>query len=379
MRTPISMFSAAVLVLAACSETDVLEPAGSDAAFVQAASASGAVYVLSNAVAGNAVLAFARAADGSLTGPVAYATGGTGTGAGLGSQGAVVLSDNGRWLFAVDAGSDELSVFRVEAGNLTLTDRVGSGGDMPISVTVRGRTVYVLNAGGSGNIVGYGLSQSGDLSPLAGSTQPLSGAGTGPAQVEFSPNGRLLVVTEKMTNMIVTYAVDSQGIAGPPQANVSAGATPFGFAFSGSNRLIVSEAFGGAADASATSSYFLRSNGAVETISASVGTTETAACWVVVSRNGRFAYVTNTGSGTVTGYEIGRGGRLFLLDADGETAQSGPGPIDAAFSDGDRFLFVLNAGDGSISGFGVGPNGNGLSAVGGVSGLPAGAVGLAAH
>lgn len=374
-----SLLGAAALALAGCSDSDVLEPAGGPAAFAVSASAPGAVYVLSNQAAGNAVLAFARAADGTLSGPVAYPTGGAGTGAGLGSQGAVVLTENARWLLAVDAGSDEVSLFRVDAAGLTQTDRVASGGDMPISVTVHGRFVYVVNAGGTGNIAGFQASNTGDLTPIPGSTRPLSGAGTGPAQIEFSPDGRWLVVTEKNTNMIVTYAVDHEGVAGPPQPQPSAGMTPFGFAFAGRNKLIVSEAFGGAVDASATSSYVLRRDGMLETLSPSVGTTETAACWTVVSKNGRFAYVTNTGSASVTGYEIGRGGRLFLLDADGRTAPTGPTPIDAAFDGSGQHLYVLTAGNGGISAFDVGANGNGLTPIAGAGGLPAGAVGIAAH
>jgi 6-phosphogluconolactonase (cycloisomerase 2 family) len=373
------VIGAAALAAAACSDGSVLAPDGPEAAYAVSQGAPGAVYVLSNQAAGNAVLAFARAADGTLSGPVAYPTGGTGTGAGLGSQGAVVLSGNGRWLLAVDAGSDEVSVFRVDAMGLTQTDRVASGGDMPISVTVHGAWVYVVNAGGAGNISGFQLSASGDLSSITGSTRPLSGAGTGPAQIEFSPDGRWLVVTEKNTNMIVTYAVSHEGVAGPPQPQPSAGTTPFGFAFAGRNRLIVSEAFGGAVDASATSSYALKPDGTLETLSASVGTTETAACWTVVSKNGRFAYVTNTGSASVTGYEIGRGGQLHILDADGKTAPTGPTPIDADFSASGRHLYVLTAGNGGISAFDVGANGNGLAPIAGAAGLPAGAVGIAAH
>ena len=181
---------ATALALSACSETGVLEPEVTDAAFGVTRQASGAVYVLSNQASGNAVLAFARAADGTLSGPATYPTGGLGTGAGLGSQGALVLTDNARWLLAVDAGSDGVSAFRVDASGLTLTDHVASGGDMPISVTAHGRHVYVLNAGGASNISGFRLSTSGDLTPIAGSTRPLSGAGTGPAQIEFSPDGR---------------------------------------------------------------------------------------------------------------------------------------------------------------------------------------------
>jgi DNA-binding beta-propeller fold protein YncE len=367
------------VALAGCSEMGVLDPAEPLAPeFAVGRNDPGAVYVLSNAATGNAVLRFDRSAQGALGTMTSFPTGGTGTGAGLGSQGAVVLSENERWLFAVDAGSNELAVFRIEGNGLELTDHVPSGGEMPISVTFRAGVAYVLNAGGAGNITGFTLSAQGQLTPLAGSTQPLSGAATGGAQVEFTPDARQLVVTEKATNLILTYDVDASGVASAPTSHASSGMTPFGFAFMGRDRLIVSEAFGGAPDASALSSYVL--GGGFTPVSASVATTETAACWVAVSKNGRFAYTTNTGSGSVTGYAIAQDGSLTILDADGVTGSTGAGssPIDLDFSDNGRFLYVLNAGTQTISAFALESDGS-LFPIGGASGLPMGAAGLTAR
>lgn len=340
----------------------------------------GTVYTLTNAAGGNAVAALHRGADGSLTSAGIYPTGGLGSGGGLGSQGAVVLSENGRLLLAVDAGSDEISSFLVaNDGSLAFADRIASGGDLPISVTVHANLAYALNAGGAGNISGFTVTTDGSLASLPGSTRPLSGGATGPAQVQFNPDGTVLVVTEKATNLISTYSVGSDGIASGPDAQASAGATPFGFDFDKRGRLFVSEAFGGAADASATSSYDLSGFGSLSVVSPSVGTTETAACWVVVTGNGRFAYVTNTGSGTVSGYAIGGDGSLTLLDPDGVTAVTGAGssPIDADVSHNGRFLFVLNAGTHSIAGFRINGGDGSLTPVGEVFGLPASSVGLA--
>lgn len=369
---------AGMAALAACSERDVMDPAagGPAPAFAVGRNDPGAVYVLSNSPAGNAVIRVARSARGELGDVTMFPTGGTGTGGGLGSQGAVVLSENQRWLFAVDAGSNELAVFRIEGDGVELTDHVASGGQMPISVTFRAGLVYVLNAGGAGNISGFTLSPQGQLTPLAGSTQPLSGAGTGGAQIEFTPDARQLVVTEKATNLILTYDVGPNGVASGPTTHPSAGATPFGFAFQGRDRLIVSEAFGGAPDASSLSSYVL--NGGLSVVSAVVPTTETAACWVAVSKNGRFAYTTNTGSNSVTGYAIAQDGSLSILNADGVTAVTGPVPIDMDFSENGRFLYVLNAGDGSISAYAFESDGS-LFPIGGATGLPAGSAGLAAR
>jgi 6-phosphogluconolactonase (cycloisomerase 2 family) len=302
-----------------------------------------------------------------------------GSGAGLGSQEAVALSENGRWLFVVNAGSNQVSVFLVRRNGLKLTDVVDSGGIMPISLTVRGRLLYVLNAGGSGNISGFRIRNNGSLESLNGSTQPLSNGGVGdspqPAQISFHPDGDLLVVTEKATNLVVTYEVED-GIAGPPVPYPSAGETPFGFAFGRNDHLIVSEAFGGAPDASAMSSYEVDED-TFEVISPSVGTTQTAACWVVISRNGRYAYTTNTGSGSISSYRIGKEGAITLLNAQAGLTGDGSMPIDMALSRDGKFLYALGSGSSTISIFGVKANGSLVPL--GETDVPTGSVGLAAR
>lgn len=352
----------------------VLAALGVGASGAMAAS-GGDLYTLTNNPDGNAVRVFDRAGDGALAEVGDFATGGDGTGGGLGNQGAVVL-DRTR-LFAVNPGSDSISAFRVKRDALELIDTDPSGGDRPISLTVHRGLLYVLNAGGAGNISGLTVSRSGHLSPLARSTRPLSGPATGPAQVSFDPRGELLVVTEKDTNLIDTYEVGRSGRPGVIEPQASAGATPFGFAFDGRGHLIVSEAFGGAADQSAVSSYDV-DDGLIDPITPSAATTETAACWIVVTDNGRFTYTSNTGSGSISGYRVGRDGGLSLLDADGRTGVTGPGPIDMALTRGSRFLYSLNSGDGTISGFRVRSDG-GLTPIGGAAGLPGGANGLAAR
>ena len=354
-------------------------------AFVQggasASSASpGAVYTLTNASAGNAVAVFNRSPHGDLTPAGTVATGGLGTGAGLGSQGAVVLSANGRWLFAVNAGSDDISVLEVYNGGveLALVDREPSGGDLPISVTSHGNLLYVLNAGTPNNITGFRVGKDGTLSPIPGSTRALSGASVGPAQVSFDPVGDVLVVTEKATNKIDAFPVGLDGVPGQAVVHDSAGMTPFGFAFDNLGRVFVSEAFGGAANASALSSYTLLANGALGTVSASVPTHQTAACWTAVS--GRYAYTTNAGSGSVSGYRIAPDGSVTLLDADGRTGETGAGssPIDAGLSANGRFLYVLTAASHQIVPFEMHADGS-LTAMGAVTGLVPGTVGLAAR
>ena len=189
---------------------------------------SGAVYVLTNQVS-NAVAVFDRAPNGTLTPAGMFSTGGAGNPVPppgdapadpLASQGALVLSNNNKLLFAVNAGSNEISVLSVGNDSLTLVDKVSSGGVRPISLTLHGALLYVLNEGGTPNITGFTVSNTGELTLLPGSTRPLTGGSMAdPAQVNFSRDGALLVVTEKATNLIDVYVVGADGVASPPISN----------------------------------------------------------------------------------------------------------------------------------------------------------------
>lgn len=373
-------FPLLAVVLAACSNQDnapsslPLSPLSSASAN---SAAVGQVYTASNSATGNAILAFDRAANGSLTPAGSYSTGGLGTGAGLGNQGGVVLTESGRELLVVNAGSDNVSSFRIRSnGSLELIGTYPSGGVRPISVTESRGIVYVLNAGGAGGITGFTM-KNGALSMIPGSTRPLSGAGVGPAQVQFARKGSVLVVTEKGSNSLDTYTVNAKGVASGPSTFASSGATPFGFGVA-NGLVVVSEAFGGATDASALSSYEVGRNGALHLISGSVGTTETAACWVVLTEDGRFAYTTNAGSNTVSGYAIHQGA-LTLLDPSGVTATTDAGPIDMAATRNSRFVYALTSAGHSINGFAVGGNGALTPVSAGATALPAGTNGLVAR
>jgi 6-phosphogluconolactonase len=339
----------------------------------------GAVYVLGNYASGNAILVFNRGADGALESAGEFATGGLGSGAGLGGQGALVLSEDGRWLFAVDAGSNQISTLAVNPDGLRLVDVADSGGETPISLAVKGGLIYVLNASGSGNITGFSVDANGQLRPIPGSTQALSnggvGAAPGPAQVAFSPKGEELVVTEKNTNLIDVYPVGDSGVAGPAVSYPSAGETPFGFAFSQQGTLVVSDAFGGAAGASALSSYGIE-DGKLENISSAVATNQTAACWVVISGNGKYAFTTNAGSGSISSYRIGRDGAIQLQASRAGDTGDGSKPIDMAFSHNSQYLYALNSGTHRVAAFSANGDGS-LSAVGSVT-IPASASGIAA-
>lgn len=344
----------------------------------------GAVYTMTNANAGNAVLVFDRNSRGALSPAGEYATEGQGTDAGLGNQGAVILDPADRWLFVVNPGSDDISVFAVQDDGLSLVERVPSNGTQPVSLTYSHNRLYVLNAGGSAGAIdtisGFDVAADGMLTPIVGSTRPLSADSVAPAQIQFNSDGDVLVVTEKGTDTITTFTLDASGVPGAPIPQTSVGATPFGFAFGKRDQLFVSEAAGGAPDVSSVSSYTLGKNGVLDVIDPSVSTTETAACWVVVSSDGRFAYTTNAGSGSVSGYEIGFDGSLTLLDSNGITGRTGKqsGPIDMSLSNDGRNLYTLNSGTSSISVFRVRSDG-GLIRMHSQWNLPVTANGLAAR
>ncbi|MCX6050234.1 MAG: beta-propeller fold lactonase family protein [Chloroflexi bacterium] len=348
-----------------------------------ASSSSGAIFATTNStdtLRGNEVVMYQRATDGTLTLSGRFPTNGLGLGTGLGSQGALALSNNGRWLFVVNAGSNEITVFAVQPAGLIFVDKVASGGVRPISLTVRKNLVYVLNAGDPGNITGFKLGENGKLTPLADSTRSLSnngnGAAPGPAQVSFTPDGDHLVVTEKATKLIDTYRVQKNGLATGPVTNPSAGTTPFGFAFARGDALIVSEAFGGAVNGSAVSSYQVDGD-QLRLVSGSVLTGQTAACWIAIANDGKIAYSTNAGSASISAYQVGKGGALTLLNGRAGDTGVGTGPADPATSHNGRFLYVLSPRSQTIISFAIQTDGS-LISLGSVGGLPLGSAGIAA-
>jgi 6-phosphogluconolactonase len=335
-----------------------------------------AVVTESNSDAGNEVVVYSRGHDGMLSMMGSYSTGGTGTGMGLGSQGAVAL--NGGYIYAVNAGSNDISVLSADGA---VVDQESSGGEMPISLTIHHNLLYVLNAGGDGNITGFRINNGdGSLTMISGSSRSLSGSGVGPAQVEFSPNGRMLVVTEKGTNMIDTYTINPGGTASGPNVQPSVGNTPFGFEFDNKGHLIVSDAFGGGMGAGAMSSYDVSSNG-ISLISGPVVNTQTAPCWVVVTNDGRYSYTTNTGTSNISGYNVNPDGSITLFDDGGNTASTGTGssPIDMALNNNSGYLYALSGGTHTISVFIINRHTGGLTPVQTVTGLPDHAAGLAAN
>jgi 6-phosphogluconolactonase (cycloisomerase 2 family) len=333
------------------------------------------VYVQTNDAERNEVIAFVRSGDGRLSPLGSYDTGGRGTGKPhLPSQSSVVLSDDGSWLLVANAGSDELSLFAVEPDGLRLAGCVSSGGEVPTSIAVRGSLVYALN-NGSASLSGFRLDDRG-LTPFDGTMRNLSGEAADPAQAAFSPDGRMLVVTERGTNSITAYAVNESGHLDGPVTIPSSGATPYGFDFANGS-VVVTEAFGGEKGKAAASSYSL-AGGRLAPVSASVADTRSEVCWAVATRDGRFVYVTNFGDGTISSYAVVAGGGIELLEAvAGSTRLGEAGIRDEALSRDGRFLYAIDADAQRVFGWSVADDGR-LELVGEFEGVPATVAGLAA-
>ena len=383
----IATTAACVSFVAACGgptesagSQEATAAAQSSALSVVPTSSGGAVFTMSDDGTANAVLAFERASDGTLSLTGTVPTEGVGSGMGeatLGSQGSVTLSRDGRHLFVVNAGSNDVSSFNVNGSTVTFASREPSGGTLPVSVDEYGGIVYVVNAGGDGNIFGLTVDPMGVLHPLAGSSRPLSATAAGPAEIAFDRAGEFLTVTEKATQAISLYHVGRGGYASLPSATPSAGKTPFGFVYTPEDVLVVTEAEGGSVDGSTVSSYLLESR-RLELASASVPDMQTAACWVAVTADGRLAYVANAASGDLSSYRIDDRGMLELVNPTAAVIAMGK-PLDTSLSDGDRFLYTLDASHHVIQAFRVGNEGS-LVALGPQSGaLPSSAVGLAAR
>ena len=342
---------------------------------------AGAVYTLTNSSTGNAVMMFNRSSNGHLALGGTFATGGMGSGAGIGTQGALMLDASNRFLFAVNAGSNTISVFSVTNSGLILIGTKSSNGQNPVSLTTFGNMLFVLNeggaVGGTDTIAGFTVDASGNLKNFSQGI-PLSAPSVGPAEISFNPEGNLLVVTERNTNNVDVFFLDAQGNVTNMKVMASAAATPYGFAFGKRDILIVSDAVGGSPNAGAVSSYYLPQDDSGRTVTGSAADHQSAPCWIATTNDGLYAYTTNTGSGTVSGYSVGFSGVLHLLDANGQTASLGASsaPVDLAISNDSRNLYVLGPGTGIIDGFWIAANGS-LSRVTGVSGLPTSASGLA--
>lgn len=332
-----------------------------------------AVFVMNNDADANEVISYQRTPYGTLFAPRKFKTGGRGSGGKgdpLGSQGSLTLSHDQNWLFAVNAGSGTLSVFRVEGPGLDLTDKVPTGGAEPTSVAQNGNLVYVLNAAGSSSVSGFAF-HAGHLTPIPNSQQFLSANGANPGSVAFSPDGKFLVVTEKTGNHIDVFRVLPNGTLSAIKVNPSDGPGVFAVSVAPNGAAIASETGSGGTTA-AISSYSIQPDGTLTSISASVPTLGAANCWNAITPNGRFVYVSNAGSSTLSGFSISGTGALTPIGGTiVGTNPAGSGNLDIAISSDGKFLYSLNSAGGAIGAFAINTDGS-LVNLGVVPGLPAG-------
>ncbi len=350
-----------------------------DTRFSKPGHSESTVYIASNAIAGNEVLSYVRDSQGQLRAAGHYGTGGKGTGAGLGNQGGLVLTGDGRFLLVINAATNDISTFSVGSkGGLHLVDRTPSGGVRPLSIAVSGDLVYVLNGGGAfgstDNVTGFHLNSSGRLSPLTNSTRSLSTANAGPAQISFSPEGDVLLVTEKTTGLLTTFAMGEDDRILSQQSIPSTGATPFGFSFSGRGKVFVANAAGGVAGAGSVSSYFIDETASALNLAAAVPNGAGAPCWLVVNATDTTAYVANTGSNSISVVKLGGVGSVTVVET--VTTGNPSAPADEALTPDGDFLYVRNGGNNTLGIYAVSATG-GLTARPSLTGLPAGANGLA--
>jgi 6-phosphogluconolactonase (cycloisomerase 2 family) len=335
-----------------------------------------AVFAMTNDANANEVRVFERGRAGALNEVRSYTTGGRGSGGTIDpllSQGSLTLSQDRRWLFAANAGSGTVSVFRVEGTRLLLTDEVPSGGAEPNAIASRGELVYVLNTAGSSSVVGFHLAH-GRLQRIENSLRFLGSNDAGSASIAFSPDGRFLLVTERTANRIDAFRVLANGELSQVHGNASAAPGVFAATFSPRGTLIVSETGGGGNNASTVSSYEVRADLTLQPISTAVPTLGAANCWNAVTPDGRFVYVSNAGSASIAGFVVEPNGALDALpgtivgnNGDGATN------LDIAVSADGAFLYSLNAGNGTIGVFAIDQHSGALTSLGATGRLAANA------
>lgn len=335
-----------------------------------------AVFVMTNDASANEILVFERNGNGALRESRSYETGGRGSGGTvdpLTSQGSLTLSDDGNWLFAVNAGSGTLSAFRVDGARLSLIDETPTGGSEPNAVAQRGDLVYVLNTAGSSSVVGFRLNH-GRLQRIDDSLRLLSGNNAGSASIAFSPDGRFLVVTERTANAIDVFGVLQNGKLSSITSNPSAAAGTFAAAFAPNGTVVVSETGPGGANASTVSSYTVRSNRTLAPVTTGLATLGTANCWNAITPDGRFVYVSNSGSASISGFSVAANGALSPLPHT-VVANNPPGSanLDIAISADGAYLYSLNAGAGSVGVFAIDKASGALHNLGSVAELAANA------
>jgi hypothetical protein len=386
----------------------------------EAAAIPNRVYLLSNVASENTVMVFDRAADGTLTFLQQASTGGFGSGAGqieppfppfpgpvpLESQDALIKSENGRFLIAVNAGSNDVSVLEIVQTGLRLVDKVPSLGFFPVSVAEHNGLVYVANAGQTPDerpgalpsIIGFRLASNGKLKRIRGSIRRVGSANVAAADLVFSRDGRSLVMTELNGNMVDLFRIGEDSRIIDETRIPANNRTPLGAQFSSANILAIAESNDSGrrqavAAGASVSSYRLASDGSLVPVSKAVASGEAAAGWIRFTPDGRFAFAINNGSGSISAYGVSKDGQLTLVNAKAANI-GGPlsSPADAVITGDGKFLYAIVALDGlngrpqfplpanvaAVYAYEIASDGS-LSLIGKTSGLPYTVQGIAAE
>lgn len=342
------------------------------------------VFAMTNAADKNEVIAFHANSRGDFSEGEHYSTYGRGTGGitdPLSSQGSLTLSSDHSFLFAANAGSGTISVFRVVRSSLIFVDQVPSGGGEPIAIAQFGNFVYVVNTAGNGAVVGFRLNPDGHLQQIQNALQFLTSTGTGGSSISVSPNGQFLSVIERIPNNIDTFRIQPDGTLSPIVVNHGTDPGVFAGAFAPNGSLIVVETGpAGTTNTSTISSYNVSANGTISPITPSLPTFGSVNCWDAITPDGKFVYASNSGSGTIAGFSIGKGGALTPIGSTlVATLPEGSTNLDIAVSGDGKYLFTLNSGGGSVGVFAIQNDGS-LESLGEIPGVPksAGVNGIAA-
>jgi 6-phosphogluconolactonase len=369
-------------------------------------SREGRVYVLSNQAPANTVVVLTRAADGTLTQIQEVLTGGSGSGPGprppsfppgpgpdpLNSADSITMTQDGRYLLAVNPRSNDVSVLEVTREGLNLVTRVATGGIFPVSVSERHGLVYVVNQGesptnsvvGPASITGFFLDHDGTLTAIPQSMRMIGSPGAAPGKVAISPDGELLIVAETIANFIDVFHLRDDGRTGAVTRFPSNNRTPLAIAFTHHHIMAITEgnmqsAQTGTPRGSSTSTYRISDDDTLVPISKAVPNFQTSNCWIRLTPDGRYAYTGNTGSGSVSSYSVSPRGELTLLN--GVAADTGgfaSVPIDLDISRDGKYLYVIASLIGTVEGFRIEEDGS-LTHVSNTSGFPVSAQGIVAR
>lgn len=342
----------------------------------------GSVYVMNNDPGQNRIVTYDRLEGGALELVGRTRTDGLGAGNNaaadpLGSQNSLIIGNVGQNLYAVNAGSDSISVFSFRNdGRPRLIQVIDSRGDFPVSMATNGTMLYVLNSGGNGAIAGYDINPDGTLSFVDGSVRELSLGGSGipvgdlrnlaPGDISYDRVQQRLVITYAgggEAGQILGFGLNDDGTpsSNRPVKTDSEGAVPFTLNATDTGYVLVAEASG------SVSSYSIRGRGRLTPISSTVANNQQGVCWVIETRHGH-VYTANTLSDSISQYSLNLGGELSLVN---ETIASNVGlPIDMVATKDGEYLYVVSSNGGGVQGYSIDVDSGSLSDLGLFEGLP---------